>query len=317
MHTEYIVLINELKQSIIQSRYAAARLANREQLLLYYKTGKMLADRVAAEKWGSKILYQISEDLQKQLPRLRGFSPTNLKNMKQFYTEYQNATIGQSLTGQIRNIRRKKVNISIEAFLSISFSHHILILNKCKSEEERFFYITETASEFWSVSILEHKIESNLFTQRGKLPNNFEKTLPKQIKPSALKIFRDEYLMDFMTPAEAEDERTLEDKVVGDIKNFIMKMGGASPLLPINSGWNSPAKNSSGCGDLSHFQRSSQGNERYPPRPRRVSKTFVIFFRAPAPPSPPAWPTISTHLFLSAIPAISTIWSDRAAHHYS
>jgi len=233
MNKQYILLITELKQSIIQSRYAAARLANREQLLLYYKTGKMLAERIASEKWGSKILYQISEDLQKQLPGLRGFSPTNLKNMKQFYTEYQNAAIGQSLTGQLRNVRRNKPKISIELFLSISFSHHILILNKCSSEEQRFFYITETASQFWSVSILEHKIESNLFTQRGKLPNNFEKTLPEQIKPSALKIFQDEYLMDFMTPTEAEDERTLEDKVVGDIKNFIMKMGQGFELIKL------------------------------------------------------------------------------------
>jgi len=44
MHTEYIVLINELKQSIIQSRYAAAR--------------------IAAEKWGVKVIEQISVDLQ-------------------------------------------------------------------------------------------------------------------------------------------------------------------------------------------------------------------------------------------------------------
>lgn len=82
MNKEYIRLIAELKQGIIQSRYVAARLANKEQLLLYFKTGKMLSEKIAAEKWGAKILVQISEDLQKQLPGLRGFSATNLKNMK-------------------------------------------------------------------------------------------------------------------------------------------------------------------------------------------------------------------------------------------
>lgn len=234
MHTEYIVLINELKQCIIQSRYAAARLANREQLLLYYKTGKMLAERIAAEKWGAKILEQIAEDLQKQLPGLRGFSFKNLKNMRRFYNEYQNITFGQSVTAQIRKVRSNTSQDQItndelsgvpEAFFNISFTHHLVILSKCAATEERLFYISEAASQFWSVSILEHKIESNLFTQRGKLPNNFEKTLPEQMKPSALKIFQDEYLMDFMTPTEMEDERALEDKVVGDIKNFIMKMG--------------------------------------------------------------------------------------------
>ncbi|OJW61123.1 MAG: hypothetical protein BGO55_32040 [Sphingobacteriales bacterium 50-39] len=107
----------------------------------------------------------------------------------------------------------------------ISFTHHILILNKCKSIEERLFYITESATRFWSVSILEHHIISDLFSNQGKLPNNFDKTLPKEIKPSALKIFQDEYLMNFMTPGEIEDERVLEEKIVSDIKHFIMTIG--------------------------------------------------------------------------------------------
>jgi hypothetical protein len=141
MNKQYISLITDLKQSILQSRYVAARLANREQLLLYFKTGKMLSEKIAAEKWGAKILIQISEDLQKQLPGLRGFSPTNLKNMKQFYSDYQLFIFSQSPTGQLRKSRKsilKDTTSQFEAFFSISFTHHILILNKCKSKEERF-----------------------------------------------------------------------------------------------------------------------------------------------------------------------------------
>lgn len=84
MNKQYIRLIADLKQSIVQSRYVAARLANKEQLLLYFKTGKMLAEKIAAEKWGVKIVEQIAEDLQKQLPGLRGFSYRNLMNMRSF-----------------------------------------------------------------------------------------------------------------------------------------------------------------------------------------------------------------------------------------
>ena len=212
MNKQYIRLITDLKQNIIQSRYAAARLANKEQLLLYFRIGEILSERIAAEKWGAKILVQISQDLQKQLPGLRGFSPTNLKNMKQFHAEYQTLIFSQSLTGQLRKLRKSSKTETArlpDHFLNISFTHHILILNKCKSTEERLFYITEAATRFWSVSILEHHIESNLFSTQGKLPNNFDKTLPKEIKPSALKIFQDEYLMDFLTPGEIADERML------------------------------------------------------------------------------------------------------------
>src|SRR5262249_23493149 len=121
MNKQYIRLIADLKQSIIQSRYVAARLANKEQLLLYFRTGKMLAEKIAAEKWGAKVLEQIAEDLQKQLPGLRGFSFRNLKNMKQFYIEYQNIIIGQSATVQLRNSRRPPIQQNLEVFLSISF----------------------------------------------------------------------------------------------------------------------------------------------------------------------------------------------------
>lgn len=228
MNKQYIRLITDLKKNILQSRYVAARLANREQLLLYFRIGKMLAEKIAAEKWGAKILAQISEDLQKQLPGLRGFSYRNMMKMKQFAECYSSLPFLPSPMAELRKPRSKAKPEPIKLpdhFLNISFTHHIVILNKSRSNEERLFYITEAATQFWSVSILEHHIESNLFSTQGKLPNNFNKTLPKEIKPSALKIFQDEYLMDFMSPGEIGDERMLEEKVVSNIKNFILKMG--------------------------------------------------------------------------------------------
>ncbi|MBN8850428.1 MAG: hypothetical protein J0H07_01090 [Sphingobacteriales bacterium] len=69
MNKQYIRLIADLKQNIVQSRCAAARLANKEQLL-YFKTGKMISQKIASEKWGIKIVEQIADDLQKQLPGL-------------------------------------------------------------------------------------------------------------------------------------------------------------------------------------------------------------------------------------------------------
>ena len=54
MNKEYIQFIADLKQNIVQSRYAAMRLANKEQLLLYFKTGKMLSEKIESEKWGQE-----------------------------------------------------------------------------------------------------------------------------------------------------------------------------------------------------------------------------------------------------------------------
>lgn len=171
----YRQFIKDIKQNIVHSRYLAARLANQEQLKLYFKLGQMLSDKANAENWGVKVIAQIADDLQQQLPGLKGFSYTNLKKMRQFYEAYSAPVIGPSVTGQLQ-----------ESFYSISFSHHILLLEKCKKENEQLFYIFQAAEQFWSVRELEHHINAKLFRHQGNMPNNFNKTLPENIKSKAL-----------------------------------------------------------------------------------------------------------------------------------
>ena len=83
-----VEFIQSIKRQIVQSRYAAARLANKEQLFLYFTTGKTISDKIKAQKWGAKGLDQISADLQKELPGLKGFSSGNLKKIRLFAEAY-------------------------------------------------------------------------------------------------------------------------------------------------------------------------------------------------------------------------------------
>ena len=232
----YLEFIRSLKQEIINSRYQAARLANREQLSLYYKTGGMLSEKVKAQKWGTKVLEQIAVDLQNNLPGLKGFSFTNLKKMRQFYEAYPELAIRPSATAQMENADLTAglvggseigplATTQLEVFWSISFTHHILLLNRCKNVEERVFYIEHSATQFWSVAVMEHQIDADLFKKQGKLPNNFDGTLNESLKPSALKVFKDEYLLDFIAGDELDDERHIEQQVVLNIRNFILQMG--------------------------------------------------------------------------------------------
>ena len=109
--------------------------------------------------------------------------------------------------------------------MDISFTHHILLLNRCKDAEEKFFYIEHSATQFWSVTVMEHQIDAGLFKKQGKLPNNFDGTLSESLKPSALKVFKDEYLLDFIAGDGLDAERHIEQQVVLNIRNFILQMG--------------------------------------------------------------------------------------------
>lgn len=212
MDKGYVEFINDLKQKIVQSRYLTARLINREQLLLYFKTGKMLSEKITAEKWGAKVIEQLAADLQRELPGIRGFSFTSLKNMRQFYETYVEG-IGQSVTGLME-----------EAFWGISFTHHMLLINKCPKLEERLFYIEQAASQYWSVRVLEHNVAAKLYRKRGKLANNFQATLDDNLKANALEVFQDEYLFDFIAVDET-DEKVFENALVKNVKNMILTMG--------------------------------------------------------------------------------------------
>jgi predicted nuclease of restriction endonuclease-like (RecB) superfamily len=230
----YLKFVEELKQNIISSRYQAMKLANKQQLLLYLRTGKMLEEKIDAEKWGANVVNQISQDLQKHLPGLRGFSRRNLMKMKQFYNDYQSLfnlisvdvqaelsdkePIVPSLTAQLSNT-------VLECFWSLSFSHHILLLSKCKAADERLFYIVQACEHYWSVNVLEYNIESNLYEKQGRLVNNFSNTLNRKLTPAALNVFRDEYLLDFISVNDNDSEREIEHKIVIDIRDFILRMG--------------------------------------------------------------------------------------------
>jgi hypothetical protein len=86
---EYKEIIESLKSAILKSRYRVAVIANREMLSLYFSIGKEITEKVKSNRWGAKVLDSISADLQNELPGLKGFSTTNLKRMKLFFTGWQ------------------------------------------------------------------------------------------------------------------------------------------------------------------------------------------------------------------------------------
>ena len=104
----YLQFVEEVKQQILQSRYQAAKLVNKELLLLYYHVGRMLHEKIKQAKWGDKVLQTISADLQKELPGLKGFSFRNLKNMRQFFEAYASLPIGQTVTAKLEPVKKRQ-----------------------------------------------------------------------------------------------------------------------------------------------------------------------------------------------------------------
>ncbi|RNL56860.1 DUF1016 N-terminal domain-containing protein [Pedobacter jejuensis] len=151
----YIENIKALKSAILQSRYRAASLVNKELLTLYFAIGKFISHKIEEEKWGAKVIEILSADLQVELPGLRGFSATNIKRMRLFFEAWKEQTqIRPTQSGQLQTIDleeitfRPTVSAKLEkSFFRLSFSHHLEIIQGTQKIEEKIFYIQKTASE--------------------------------------------------------------------------------------------------------------------------------------------------------------------------
>ena len=246
----YTKAVRIIKEAILRSQYRAASSANKEQLSLYYGIGCYVSKNSRGNFWGKGAIETISQQLQRELPGLRGFSATNIKNMRSFYEEWSSivnrqpmADENQALTAisnseldellllaKIRQPMADKFNWS--DFVAIGFSHHIEIITKAKSLDARLFYIHESATRFWNKYTLRDYLKADLYNHRGTLTNNFTTTMPNTKQAlKAVNTFKDEYLLDFINVEELDtqdedlNERVLEKSIVDNIKRFIMTFG--------------------------------------------------------------------------------------------
>ena len=253
----YDAAVKVIKTAILQGQYEAAKDVNRVQLVLYFSIGKYLSKNTRNGVWGEGALVTISEQLRKELPGLRGFSETQMKDMRRFYEAWEildaNSAVvtveleeGNSAvmtaellyadneidifhTMQVSNV----TEFPVEDFFKVPFTHHSIIIGGTKDVRERYYYIHRTAEEHLGIRKLRQLIKENAYKSQGYMPSNFVRTINDPIEARrAVEMFKDEYLLDFINVEEIGqresidvDERVVEQKIVQNIKNFIMTFG--------------------------------------------------------------------------------------------
>lgn len=253
---QFVEAANTIRDAILKSQQQAVRLVNQEQLALYFGIGRYVSQNSRKKNWGSSVLKNISEILQKEWPGLRGFGERNLKNMRTFYeawrglesnsaiaiaelqdkTAIANAESAETSDDEDAAIRRLQLtgipDFPLTDFLSISFTHHIRIIESTKDMDERLFYIRYCNVYKPTTEALPQIIRQDLFHHQGTLPNNFISTLPEYKQAyRAIQMLKDEYLLDFINVEqlgmhdEEIDERVIESNIVHNVKNFIMTFG--------------------------------------------------------------------------------------------
>lgn len=204
---KYNSFLVDIKTQIKLSQQKAFNAVNQEMISLYFNIGKMINTWQKELGWGAKVIDKLSLDILNEFPNMSGFSTRNLKLMVQFYKEYSNDEFVQPIVAQI------------------PWTHNIILIQKIKDKNIRFWYMEQTLQNGWSKDILSLMINSEVHNRTGNLVSNFSQILPPLESDLVQQSFKDPYRFDFLTITEPFRERELENNLIKHMEKFLIELG--------------------------------------------------------------------------------------------
>ncbi|MBW4448372.1 MAG: DUF1016 family protein [Spirirestis rafaelensis WJT71-NPBG6] len=205
---DYRHLLMEVQQRIRSAQYEALKAVNREMINLYWDIGQMIVIKQQDASWGKSVVEQLAKDLQAEFPGISGFSARNIWNMRNFYVTYSQNQKLQPMVAEI------------------GWTHNLVILEKCKDDLEREFYIRMTRKFGWTKNVLIHQIENQTYEKTLLNQTNFDQSISAEIRNQLKLAVKDEYTFDFLELADEHSERQLEESILAKVQPFLQEMGG-------------------------------------------------------------------------------------------
>ena len=196
----------DIIQLIKQSRTNAIKAVNAELINLYWNIGEYISKKIEQSEWGDSVVTELANFIQTQEPDIKGFSDKNIWRMKQFYETYKDFP-------KLSTVLRE-----------ISWSHNLAIFSRCKTAEEREFYLKLAKQESYSFRELERQISASLF-ERTMIGSSKLSTALRESNHDLTNTFKDSYVLEFLNLPDPHNESDLQRGLVRQMKNFILELG--------------------------------------------------------------------------------------------
>jgi predicted nuclease of restriction endonuclease-like (RecB) superfamily len=209
MNKDYQILLSDIKNVLRSGRMKAIRQLSRAVIESYWDVGKHIFDSQQQHSWGKNIVEQLSRDLKKEFPGVEGFSTRNLWDMRRLYLTYY----------EYSNMRH--------VVAEIAWGHHLVILNKTKTHEERLYYMEAIVKMAWGRDVLLNQIKAKAYERHLLQPkqNNFDKTLPEHLAEQANDMLKSSYSLEFLGINQPVLEVELERRLLQQLKDFLLELG--------------------------------------------------------------------------------------------
>jgi predicted nuclease of restriction endonuclease-like (RecB) superfamily len=191
---------------IKHSRTNAIKAVNSELINLYWNIGEYITNKLEQSEWGDAVVTELAIYIQQSEPELKGFSDKNIWRMKKFYETYKDFP---KLSPAVREI---------------SWTHNLLIFSRCKTIEEKEFYLKHVKKESYSKRELDRQISASLF-ERTMMGNTKLSTALRDTNQEITNAFKDSYVFEFLNLGEPHSESDLQRGLVMQMKNFILELG--------------------------------------------------------------------------------------------
>ncbi|MBS1775514.1 MAG: DUF1016 family protein [Bacteroidetes bacterium] len=232
----------EFKQVILlieEARNRAFHKVNEELVLLYFKVGNLVSEKVSAGAWGENTVEELASFIQDNCPGLKGFNRRGLYRMKQFYETYSSPEFVSTLVTHLQkpenNLKKivsplvtqlqvtdSQVNKFVLPLVTqISWTHHLLILSKTKTVEEKIFYFIHCITQKLTKRELERQLNTATF-ERTMLSSKVVSSLTSQIPEG---LFKDPYIFEFLELPDGHSEKDLEKALILNLQKFILEIG--------------------------------------------------------------------------------------------
>lgn len=196
----------DIIQLIKQSQTNAIKAVNAELINLYWNIGEYISNKIDLSEWGDSVVTELAKFIRTHEPEIKGFSDKNLWRMKQFYETYK---AFPKLSTLLREI---------------SWSHNLAIFSRCKTAEEREFYLILSKQESYSFRELDRQISASLF-ERTMIGNSKLSTTLRESKHDISNTFKDSYVFEFLNLPEPHSESELQRGLVRQMKIFVLELG--------------------------------------------------------------------------------------------
>lgn len=256
--SKYNGLISSIETLLKDSRTRIVREVNQTIVITYWHIGRYIVEYEQGGKeraeYGTELLKRLSKDLTKSFGR--GYSYRSLRKIKQFYITFskwptmsakfdsvkwqtssaktknqkEQSLIDQSQNSIVQSSEAQSPSSKVQSVIAqLSWSHFVRLLS-VKNEDERNFYLIETAENNWSVRELDRQINSSLFerlllskdkkgvkelSKKGQIVENIEDTL------------KDPYVLEFLGFEESSkySESELETAIINNLEKFLLELG--------------------------------------------------------------------------------------------